>query len=402
MAKLLWGKVYYKTVFAGILQEETGGRTSFTYDAAYLDAEYPAIAYTLPKQSDPFMSDDGLLPFFDNLVAEGWLENAQTRLLGERITSRLALLLAFGFDCAGAVSVIDPEAVALTDRMLDISDPKEAAIFTNRASLSGVQPKLMLVKEKDIFMPTKGNVLSTHIAKFPSRGHDDLVINEYLSMQAFKALLPRDEVVDLWISEIEGFNEPALIIKRFDRENNKRVHFEEFNQLMGLSTIKKYNGAYKDMPSLMKKLQGNQSTEIYRLYGRILAGILLGNTDMHLKNFSLFHTETGFSLTPSYDQVAAMLYDYKTMALKINNISDVFIGNLKAKDIVMLGKEFDLSNAAIDMQVKQLGKNLNPAKDAIAQAKYGSGEFKSKLIKMMEKRWNGTFALIGKALSKRQ
>ncbi len=55
---------------------------SFTYDTSYLNAEQPAIAYTLSLRPEPFISQSGLPPFFDNLVAEGWLEEAQTRLLG--------------------------------------------------------------------------------------------------------------------------------------------------------------------------------------------------------------------------------------------------------------------------------------------------------------------------------
>jgi serine/threonine-protein kinase HipA len=402
MAKLLWGKVYFHDFFAGILQEEPGERMSFTYDKAYLNNEHPPIAYTLPLQETPHVCIAGLHPFFDNLVSEGWLEHAQTRLLGKRTISRFELLLAFGYDCAGAVSILDPDPSPLSEMMLNLEDPKEMAVFTSRASLSGIQPKLALIKKGNKFAPAQVNQLSTHIAKFPSRGHDDLVINEYLTTQAFKALLPKDTVVNLWVSEVEGFNEPALIIERFDRANNNRIHFEEFTQLLSLKAKSKYEGAYRNMSDFMHRVQGGPITEIYRLYGRILAGILLGNTDMHLKNFALFHKPNGLSLTPSYDQVAAALYDYKSIALAIGNSSNLPIGNLKAKTLVELGNEFGLSPAAINMLVQQLRINLQAAKDAIAGAKLGSKSFKNKMITMMEKRWNGTFASIGQYLSKKQ
>src|SRR5947209_5116244 len=100
MANLLWGKVFYNDIFAGILREEPGGGTSFEYDESYLSSSNPEISYTLPQKSMKYISHAGLLPFFDNLVAEGWMESAQTRLLGKRIASRFELLLAFGFDCA--------------------------------------------------------------------------------------------------------------------------------------------------------------------------------------------------------------------------------------------------------------------------------------------------------------
>lgn len=402
MANLLWGKVYYKDIFAGTLREEPGGRVTFTYDSTYIDGGHPAIAHTLPVREQPHISNNGLHPFFDNLVSEGWLEQAQSRLLGRREVTRFELLLAFGFDCAGAVSIVDPEPSALSEAMLDLDDPKEMAVLTSRASLSGVQPKLAVVEEGGIYRPARINELSTHIAKFPSANHPNLTLNEYLTTLAFKALLPDDEVVDLGIEDVKGLGEPALLIKRFDRGSEGRLHFEEFNQLLGRSSRTKYDGAHKDMADFILGTDGCLPTQAYLLYRRILAGLLLGNTDMHLKNFAMFHTSAGLRLTPSYDQVAASLYNYKTLALKIAGSKDHPIGDLKGRHLTLLGEEFGLSPAAINMAAQGLEKHIEAAKDAIQDAPLGGADFKDNLIKLIGKRWNGTFALIGKALSKKQ
>jgi serine/threonine-protein kinase HipA len=94
MAKSHWGKVFFQDRFAGILREEPGDCFSFEYEDSYLlSQENPAISYSLPKESKRHMSYHGLHPFFDNLVAEGWLAEAQTRLLGARTISRFRLLL---------------------------------------------------------------------------------------------------------------------------------------------------------------------------------------------------------------------------------------------------------------------------------------------------------------------
>jgi len=402
VANLLWGKVYYKDIFAGTLREEPGGRVTFTYDSTYIDGGHPAIAHTLPVREQPHISNNGLHPFFDNLVSEGWLEQAQSRLLGRREVTRFELLLAFGFDCAGAVSIVDPEPSALSEAMLDLDDPKEMAVLTSRASLSGVQPKLAVVEEGGIYRPARINELSTHIAKFPSANHPNLTLNEYLTTLAFKALLPDDEVVDLGIEDVKGLGEPALLIKRFDRGSEGRLHFEEFNQLLGRSSRTKYDGAHKDMADFILGTDGCLPTQAYLLYRRILAGLLLGNTDMHLKNFAMFHTSAGLRLTPSYDQVAASLYNYKTLALKIAGSKDHPIGDLKGRHLTLLGEEFGLSPAAINMAAQGLEKHIEAAKDAIQDAPLGGADFKDNLIKLIGKRWNGTFALIGKALSKKQ
>ena len=407
MANLLWGHVYYKDIFAGTLREELGGRVSFTYDPSYIDGGHMAIAHTLPVREQAHISENGLPPFFDILVSEGWLEQAQRRLLGRREVTRFALLLAFGFDCAGAVSIVDPEPSLLSEAILEMNDPKEMAVLTSRASLSGVQPKLAVIKEGAMYRPAYMNALSTHIAKFPSSNHPDLIENEYLTTRAFKALLPDDEIVEVSIEAIKGLSEPALLIQRFDRPPQGRLHFEEFNQLLGQSSRAKYDGAHKDMADFILGTDGCLPTQAYVLYRRILAGFLLGNTDMHLKNFAMFHTEAGFRLTPSYDQVAPSLYNYKTLALTIAGSKDHPIGDLKARHLVLLGQEFGLPSAVINMAVRELEKRIEAAKEAIQETpldkKRGVGiDLKDNLIKWIGKRWNGTFALIGKTLSSRQ
>ena len=400
MARLLWGKAYYKDIFAGFIREEPGDRVTFTYDESYINGNHPAIAHTLPVRAQPHVSNNGLHPFFDNLVSEGWLEQAQSRLLGRREVSRFELLLAFGFDCAGAVSIIDPQPSDLTNVMLDMDDPKEAAVLTSRASLSGVQPKLAVLQDGKTYRAARIDELSTHIAKYPSSSHPDLVENEYLTTLAFKTLVPDDEIVDLEIQDVHGTE--ALLIKRFDRSSEGRIHFEEFNQLLNKRSRTKYEGAHKDMADFIRDTDGCLPSQNYLLYRRILAGLLLGNTDMHLKNFAMFHTDSGLRLTPTYDQVAASLYNYKTLALKIAQSKDHPIGDLKGRHLALLGEEFGLSSAAIEMAVKGLEKNLEAAKDAIADSKVGNADFKDNLIELIGKRWNGTFTLIGKALSKKQ
>lgn len=402
MANLLWGKIYYKDQFAGYIREEPGDRITFQYDQSYLNSGSPAIAHTLPLQEEKHTSENGLHSFFDNLVSEGWLEQAQTRLLGRRHVSRFELLLTFGFDCAGAVSVIDPEPSELSRVMLDMDDAKELATLTSRASLSGVQPKLAIREEGGKFYPTQINELSTHIAKFPSSGHSDLIINEYLTTQALKSLIPDDEVVDLHIGSIEGLDELALIIKRFDRREGERIHFEEFNQILGLKSKNKYDGSHKDMSDFIHSSKRCIPSQAYILYRRLMAGFLLGNTDMHFKNFALFSNEVGYRLTPSYDQVAASLYHYKTIALEINGAKDLNIGSLKARNLIALGEEFNQSRAAMNLVVRQLSENLDKAKGVISESPYGDNLIKNKITNLMDKRWNGTYALIGHHLLKKQ
>jgi serine/threonine-protein kinase HipA len=405
MAAALWGKVYYNDLFAGELRQEPGGRCVFTYDATYLAARHPTLAFTLSPRAAPYIAEQGLHPFFDNLVAEGWLRNAQARALKVDPNDRFALLLAFGHDCAGAVSIIDPAPLA--EPSIEMGDPTMVAALTSRASLSGIQPKLLAVKEGRRYRPAQPEETSRFIAKLPSGALRDIVPNEYLTTVAFRALLPDDEIVEPVIATLEGIQEPALIVPRFDRlRSGAKRHFEEFNQLLGKrSGDDKYDASYDDMAAFILKTPGCTPVDAWRLYRRILVCLLAGDTDAHLKNFAMFHTPDGLRLTPAYDLVAAALYpEYRTLALAIGDAANLTLDQIKPKHLVALSKTYALDANVLNRAVQNLDRHRKPAEKAVTAAAKDIGEedLGKKLLDLMERRWNGSFKSIGQFLSKKR
>lgn len=402
MAKTFWGKVYYRDDYAGLLQQEPGGRYVFAYDEAYIAAGGPAIAHTLPLREAPHYNEAGLHPFFDNLVAEGWLRNAQARSLGVRTSERFALLLAYGRDCAGAVSIIDPEPTG--DLKLDPADRVSIAALTSRASLSGIQPKILAVKGPRGFQPAGAKEIGTYIAKLPSGQLPDIIPLEWLTTEAARKLLPEEPTVEMSIDALGNIADEVLVIRRFDRTpQGEKLHFEEFNQLLGYPSEAKYDGAYEDMARFIRHTAGCIPAEAERLFRRVLVCSLLGNTDAHLKNFAMFHTAKGLRLTPCYDLVASALYgQFHTIALALGGAGNLRLGGLQPKHIVGLGEGYGLSPQAIQLAVDDLGKRLEAAKIAVNEADVGTAHLRGRLIEMMEKRWNGTFKSTGQLLSKRR
>ena len=403
MARTLWGKVYLKDIYAGRLQEEPGGRCVFAYDASFIEAKQPAIAHTLPVRPEPYISERGLHPFFDNLVAEGWFRNAQARALSVDPRSRFALLLGFGHDLAGAVSVEDPEPAER--RQVDHADEATVAALLGRASLSGIQRKLLVVKDGRSFRPVGPNELSTHIAKLPSGNLTDLLELEYLTTLAVRALLPDDDPVEMEIVRLDAIKENALVIPRFDRTSSgKRIHFEEFNQLLGkYSGDDKYEGAYEDMGGFIMNTPSCIPAEADRLLRRILASLLVGNTDAHLKNFAMFHLRDGLRLTPSYDLVAASVYpEFQSIALQVAGARNLAIGSLQSKHLLGMASAFGDRPEALISAVDHIGKRLPHALEAVAKSSIGARPLHDSLQEKMEKRWNGSFASTGELLSKRQ
>lgn len=87
-----------------IAETETGSR--FTYDPEWLALpEAVPVSLTLPLRGEPYESN-GLLPFFENLLPEGWLLELSTAKLKIPKDDAFGLLLATCADCVGAVEVL--------------------------------------------------------------------------------------------------------------------------------------------------------------------------------------------------------------------------------------------------------------------------------------------------------
>lgn len=403
MAINLWGKVYYRDTFAGILSQEAGGRCVFTYDESYLQTSLPAISYTLPLRVEPHLSEYGLHPFFDNLCAEGWLKNVQARALGLRGDDRFPLLLAFGTDLAGAVSIIDPDPAG--NIQIDHNDPDNIAALSARASLSGIQPKLGAIKEGRVFRPVRRGERATYIAKLPSPMLHDILGLEYITTQACAALLKKDMVAEMTLAPLQGVSERALFIKRFDRtDDGRKIHFEEFNQLLGNRSEDKYEACYEHMADfIIQNADICLRAECDTLFRRVMACILTGNTDAHLKNFAMEHTKSGLRLAPCYDLVATACYpQYQTLALGIGGAKNMRIGRIGPKNIARLGNLFGLPYRAVMLAVSDFASRLDRAHGAVDAAKKVDRHIKNKLHQQMDKRWNGAFDSIGTYLSKKQ
>ena len=403
MATNLWGNVHYRDTFVGILSQEAGGRCVFTYDESYLQSSLPAISYTLPLRAEPHLSEYGLHPFFDNLCAEGWLKNAQAHALGLRRDDRFPLLLAFGTDLAGAVSIIDPDPAG--DITINHNDPENIAALSARASLSGVQPKLGAIREGRVFRPVGRGERATYIAKLPSPTLSDILGLEYITTRACAALLKKDTVAEMTLAPLQGVSERSLLVKRFDRtKDGEQIHFEEFNQLLGNRSENKYEACYEHMADFI--IQNGDiclRAECDTLFRRVMACILTGNTDAHLKNFAMEHTESGLRLAPCYDLVATACYpQYQTLALGIKGAENMRIGSIGPKNIVRLGNLFGLPDRAIMLAVSDFASRLERAHSAVDASKNIDQYIKDKLHQQMEERWNGTFDSIGTYLSKKQ
>lgn len=98
-------RVYYDSIFCGILTETNEGYFTFQYTEEYV-RDYPNdfITFTMPV-IDTIYRDNRLFPFFEGLIPEGWLLSIASKNWKINRNDRMGLLLACCQNCIGAVSI---------------------------------------------------------------------------------------------------------------------------------------------------------------------------------------------------------------------------------------------------------------------------------------------------------
>ena len=115
----------------------------------------------------------------------------------------------------------------------------------------------------------------------------------------------------------------AYLTRRIDRDKNgNKYAMEDACQFTEKLTEHKYRGSYEQIAKAILKYNGNRLIDVVRFFEQVLVSYLLGNNDMHLKNFSLIAKNSGlYQLAPAYDMLAVQLLipeDDEELALTLN------------------------------------------------------------------------------------
>ena len=147
---------------------------------------------------------------------------------------------------------------------------------------------------------------------------------------------------------IEVDNKWAYISKRIDRLNNEFYAMEDFCQLSGRLTLDKYKSSYERCAGIIKRYSVMPGFDMSEFYLRLLVCFVTGNSDMHLKNFSLIERDPGsreYVLSSAYDLLPVnviMPEDTEETALTLNGKKS----NLKRKDFLTFADIAGLNNKA--------------------------------------------------------
>jgi len=127
----------------------------------------------------------------------------------------------------------------------------DTAIQANKFSLAGIQMKFSMKEKEGRYNLTKGDELGDWIIKTPSTKHKNVPLNEYTAMTLASLAgvdIPEIKLVELnKLDNLPQINLPDekqdFAIKRFDRDQNKRIHMEDFAQVLVKYPHEKYNSA---------------------------------------------------------------------------------------------------------------------------------------------------------------
>jgi serine/threonine-protein kinase HipA len=259
------------------------------------------------------------MPFFSNLLPEGRMRDYLAERAGVNPEREFFLLWALGSDLPGAITIrpIDgDELPPVAEHYVDHDDDRNEKVL--RFSLAGVQLKFSAIIEttKGLTIPARG-VGGSWIVKLPSREYEGVPENEYSMMTLARLIgmdVPAIDLVDVSSiqnlpPEIETLEGQALVIERFDRlDDGSPVHVEDFGQIFSIYPRDKYKKAnYANIGEVIAA----ESTDydIVEFIRRLTFNTLIGNADMHVKNWSMRYLDRRNALlAPAYDFVATIAY----------------------------------------------------------------------------------------------
>lgn len=159
------------------------------------------------------------------------------------------------------------------------------------SSLGGARPKATVIDEN-------GNLW---IAKFPSK-HDE---NDSGAWEKVVYDLAKLCGLDVSEAKLEKFSKDGstFLVKRFDRNGRRRIHYASAMTLLGKKDgMSAVDGiSYLDIAAFIKSNGAKPKSDLIELWKRIVFNMMVSNTDDHLRNHGFILKEKGWALSPLFD-----------------------------------------------------------------------------------------------------
>ena len=282
-------------------------------------------------------------------------------------------------------TTVIPE-IEITDSVLE----KLAKESTNKGcTIPGVQKKLSLHLSKEVYprltvvnYPT-GYILKPQVKEFRA-----LPEAEHIVM----SMADKAKIRTVPHALVKSKDSYAYITKRIDRvfskdSNVKLIAMEDFCQLDLRLTQDKYKGSCERCGNIIKKYSSRSGLDMSELFYRLVFSFIVGNSDMHLKNFSLIESESGsgeYHLSPAYDLLPVniiMPEDKEEFALPINGKKR----NIHRKDFLIFAVACGIAKLAAEKMIGQL-VSMTPVFIEMCRNSLMPQDMKEAFIELVDKR----------------
>lgn len=261
---------------------------------------------------------------------------------------------------------------------------------TNKGfTVPGVQKKLSLHLVSDSRKPRltlvnypTGYILKPQVAEFEALPESEQLIMTMADMAGISTVTH---------ALIKGNAGLAYITKRVDRnltdDKIEMLAMEDFCQLDLRLTEDKYRGSYERCAKIIKQYSSRVGIDMAEFYIRLVFCFIVGNSDMHLKNFSLIETAEGsgeYVLSPAYDLLpvnANMPADKEQFALAMNGKKL----NIRKGDFLKFADTCDISRQTAEKLIENLVK-LTPKWLSMCEKSLLPDELKDRLKKIIIER----------------
>ena len=262
---------------------------------------------------------------------------------------------------------------------------KEAIARAAKMSIQGVQPKLSvrLDLKNEIFeiVDTGGR----YIFKPQTKNYREVPENEDVTMRLAELI-----GIDIPLHGMVFSKDKTMtyFIRRFDRGGrNKKIAVEDFAQLSGKDRDTKYDSSMEQIIALIDQFCTFPAIEKLKLFNLTLFNYLVGNEDMHLKNFSVIRRDLKVELSPAYDLLNStiILNSQEELALPLRGKKN----KLKKDDFFVYFAEerLELTHKSIGQTVNRI-VNAFPAWTDLIQKSFLSDSMKIQYIDLLNERFS--------------
>lgn len=204
---------------------------------------------------------------------------------------------------------------------LDELDTLAAQVIKSQTTLTGVQAKLSLHLDRHEGSKrlTIVGLWGDFIFKPQTQSHKTLPENEDLTMHL--AEIAKIKVVPHTLIRLQD-GTLGYLTKRIDRTSEgDKIPMEDMCQLTERQTEYKYKSSYEQIAKVIAKHSYVPLLDLTDFYEQVFFNWLVGNNDMHLKNYSLYAPKGKWVLTPAYDLLNVSMVnpkDTEELALTLN------------------------------------------------------------------------------------